>query len=222
MLAHKFLFFIDHWGFRGLARISFRIDRLVFEANSHAVSMPELEADLAADYWEKWLSNLGRLRALSLRWVAGDEALSNDLLSEASLHALEKYRVQAKNIKNFEAWISTVTFRLFLQHRRKQYRHLEILAEYQNHLALQSSVHGVVDPLAVCEAEELAKCYASLCRRLPSGLADVVNLIRKGYSPAEISLILNISERNVRKRLELARKKLMSLMICEFGGRATT
>ena len=166
---------------------------------------------LLDNFWHKWLNNRRKLYILCHIWTKGDTDFAEDILSEAMLHTCKKYREHADTIQNFDFWIKTVTFNIFLQKKRRYKRHQEIIEQSSYLQQYNQNIHER-DPQSIVFQDNYRSHIYQILFLLPERLQTVMKLYIEGKSYKEIARCLLISEPNVRKRIQLARDKIYQLI----------
>ena len=166
---------------------------------------------LLDNFWHKWLSNRNRLYLLCHTWTKGDTAFTEDILSETLLHTCKKYEAQGNAIRNFDFWIKTVTFNIFLQIRRRHKRQQEFIERSRYLEQWEDNIHQQ-DPQSIVFQDHYHCHFHQIILLLPEKLHAVMKLYVKGLDYKKIAQLLNISEANVRKRVQLAKDKIYTLV----------
>lgn len=147
-----------------------------------------------------------RLYAVALRLSGGDAALADDLLQDvwiSAVEALETFRWDA----SLPTWLTGILMNHLRSHWRRAARAPGVAYELER----------VPDPAAsgVAERVDLERAVA----RLPHGYRSVLVLYGvHGYSHAEISRLLRISEGTSKSQLSRARRALRGLLRVDADG----
>ena len=144
----------------------------------------------------------GKLLGIPMRYTSSrDEA--NALINQAFMQifkSLPDYREQG----SFAGWISTITFRVTMDHLRMEQRHRERYSlEVPDNISLGSNIEGRL------EADDIFNCI----QELPDHLRVVFSLyVIDGYKHHEIAAMIGITEDTSKWRLRKARRLLQAAL----------
>lgn len=155
-------------------------------------------------FWQLWNQHKDYLYKHCLRWMNNNYTEAEEAISISMLKAWEKLPKYALQVTNVRAWLTRVTYNLCVDiHRKKSYNlSIEENLESQDFL-LDSRIDS---PETIILRNELRRVIYHLINTLPKNLQIPIILKfiqEKNYR--EISAILNISEHNVRKRIQKGR-----------------
>ncbi len=145
--------------------------------------------------------------------ILHDAGMAEDAVHQAFIRVLDNMgkigEVDCPQTKNFLVIIvRNIAINIYNDRKRKTTASLD---ELENWMPDPSAA-----PADAVEAKEGMMHLASLLEQMPEGYRSVL-LLRydNGYSAAEIANILMLSEENVKKRLQRAKKKLQALLNLE-------
>ena len=142
----------------------------------------------------------GKLLGIPMRYTR-DRAEATALLNQAFLaifRSLENYQESG----SFLGWMSTITFRVTMDHLRFEQR-------YRERITLESAEPSPQNSRV--EAELAAEDIFRYIQRLPDHLRVVFSLyVIEGYKHEEIATMLGITVSNSKWRLSKARETLQS------------
>lgn len=139
--------------------------------------------------------------------ILGNPADSEEVAQEAYIRAYRKFG-RLRDPNKFRAWISRITYRLALNHRRGRQRRLARDTAWYDVFSRQVA-DGVRDAV---NQDYLGRLQGEI-DRLPEKLRSVVLLCAvEGMDASEVAGVLAIPAGTVRSRLHLARKRLLERM----------
>ncbi|MDA5193175.1 RNA polymerase sigma factor [Govanella unica] len=163
---------------------------------------------LSAAFWTGWLEHKDYLWQLAMRWMSGNRADAEDLLSRSCIKAHDRYLRDAHRIRRLRSWLARLLHNACMdEHRRRQVR-VRVVDQFHpdqiEYLALGGS--PVVEPEARLDAEEDMTAAMTVIMDMPERLRTpfVLRFIYQ-YSNQEIARHLELTEVNVRKRIQLGR-----------------
>jgi len=142
--------------------------------------------------------------------ILQDAAFSEDAVHQAFLRVIDHIQkisdVQCPQTKSFMVIIvRNIAINLYNARKKKAVLSLDELEEWTG--------EDCNTPADKVEADESFRKLVSLIKCLPEGYRSVLLLkYDNGYSTAEIALMLGLSEENVKKRLQRAKKKLKQML----------
>ncbi|XHF08243.1 sigma-70 family RNA polymerase sigma factor [Archangium gephyra] len=173
---------------------------------------PEL---LEQEFWRWWLSHRPHLWTLSLRLMQGNRAEAEDVLSVAALKAHAHYPRLAHRLLKPREWLTTLLRNVCMDRYRERRSRGELLSTLDESHAqgLTLLPAGSGDPEErLCVQSRLESLRVKL-RKLPHELRQPFLLrFEEGKQYSEIALRMGLTQANVRKRIQLARKRLRGLM----------
>jgi len=160
-------------------------------------------------FWLIWLQYYAILKQRCMGWTSSP-ADAEDALSIASLRCYEKLPKAAAEIKNIEAWLTTVTYNICMDIHRGYRR--------ESALSLQApKVETILDKL---ETQELHGKLGKGIEALPERLRAVLELRLREWNYQEISVQLGISIKSAYKRNSRARSHLRQLLVEDFPSKS--
>lgn len=168
-----------------------------------------LEVVTAEQFWTHWLDHRAYLLRLCLRWLRGNRADAEDVLSRGALKAIEFLRRHPGSVERFQPWVTRLLQNLCIDKLRGGQRQAACLndADVSEELALGITV-GVPAERVIFRGQ-LGGAVSEALRTLPPRLKSAFYLRfvdDLGYP--EISRRLAITPDNARKRVEQARRHL--------------
>ncbi len=149
----------------------------------------------------------GKLLGIPMRYTSSKEE-ANALINQAFLQifkSLPDYREQG----SFAGWMSTITFRVTMDHLRMEQRHRERYSlEVPENISLGSNLDGRL------EADDIFNCI----QELPDYLRVVFSLyVIDGYKHQEIATMIGITEDTSKWRLRKARQLLQAALKSDYS-----
>ncbi|MFL5346623.1 MAG: RNA polymerase sigma factor [Hyalangium sp.] len=157
-----------------------------------------------SSFWQVWLQHKDHLHQQSLRLMGGSEPDADDALNTAMLRALQRFSSSSGEIHNEKAWLSRILYNVCMDLHRERRRRVdpeELLeeAEISWGAPLEDSPDEVL--LQRERAEEIHGCIEAL----PLNLRKPFTMrFLQDMSYADIALHLQLTNCNVRKRIQLA------------------
>lgn len=165
-------------------------------------------AQLSADFWSGWLQYKDYLWQLALRWMSGNRSDAEDLLSRACLKAHDRYLRDANRIRNLRPWLARLLHNACMdEHRRRQVRGSigdKFHPEQLEHLSLGSINKADPEGRFDTDTDMTETLTAIMDMPIRLRVPFVLRFIYQ-YSNQEIARHLELSEVNVRKRIQLGR-----------------
>jgi RNA polymerase sigma-70 factor (ECF subfamily) len=156
-------------------------------------------------FWLIWMKHNDILKQRCMGWTSSP-ADAEDALSIASLRCYEKLPKAAAEIKNIEAWLTTVTYNICMDIHRGYRR--------ESALSIQApQVETILDKL---ETQELHGKLGKGIDALPERQRAVLELRLREWSYQEISVHLGISIKSAYKRNSRARNHLRQMLVEDF------
>lgn len=165
-------------------------------------------AALSADFWRQWLEHKSYLLQLAQRWMSGNRADAEDILSRASIRAHDRYLRDAARIRNLRSWMARVLHNLCMDEHRKRVVRGRMLQQFHpeqlEYLAVQSRMPAAPEQQAE-QGDEISAAMTAIMDMPPRLRHPFVLRFIYQYSNQEIARHLLLSEVNVRKRIQLGR-----------------
>ncbi|HEX8558379.1 MAG TPA: sigma-70 family RNA polymerase sigma factor [Pyrinomonadaceae bacterium] len=165
------------------------------------------EGDAAA-FWEVWDLHRDYLFSICLREMGGMRADAEDALSRVMIKARARLPEHAGRVQNLKAWLARLTHNFCVdihRERRRQTRGVENIEEMAD-ADFMSLAHRIPTPEEMVLEREQRLRLRRLIEDLPPNLCQPFVLhFFQGVPYAEIAARLNLSNDNVRKRIQQAR-----------------
>lgn len=162
----------------------------------------------AAAFWEVWDLHRDYLFSVCLREMGGVRADAEDALSRVMFKARARLPEHAGRINNLKAWLARLTHNFCVdihRERRRQTRGVENIEEMAD-ADFMSLAHRIPTPEEMVLEREQRQRLRRLIEDLPPNLCQPFVLhFFQGVTYAEIAARLNLSNDNVRKRIQQAR-----------------
>lgn len=175
--------------------------------NRRVARAPASAAGLSNRFWHAWVEHREYLTQLAFRWMSGNRSDAEDVVSRAAIKAHDRYLRDASRIRNLRSWLARLLHNICMdEHRKRQVRHRlihQFHPEQLEYLALSSNMpHPEFD---LENGESMSAAMAAIFE-LPTRLRHpfVLRFVYQ-YSNQEIARHLELSEVNVRKRIQLGR-----------------
>lgn len=167
----------------------------------------------SAAFWEVWNIHRNYLYSICFREMGGIRADAEDALSRVMIKSWSRLPEHAGRINNLKAWLARLTHNYCVdmhRERRRQTHGLENIEEMGG-ADYVSLAQQIPTPEEMVLQRELRLQLKRLIEDLSPNLSQPFMLhFFHGISYAEIALRLNLSNDNVRKRIQQARALLRS------------
>lgn len=164
-------------------------------------------------FWDTWTSQQDRLFKLSMKLLAGNVSDAEDALGVAMVNGCKAF--SSAKIENPSAWLSRMVHNACIDVHRRRTRHatptetdeLERLAD-----RAPSATPQTEDPESLLIGRQSAEQLIADLHKLPTSLLEPL-LMRclADMSYEQISGSMKLNNATVRKRVELARKRLREM-----------
>jgi RNA polymerase sigma-70 factor (ECF subfamily) len=179
---------------------------------SHALTegrtIRQSQQEISRQFWNEWLQYRQYLIKLAMRWTSSNMADAEDAVSKLALKAHDRYLRDAPNIRNMRAWLSRLLHNLCMdEHRKTSVRgkiFSQLTPEQYESAALCATAPSRQDHSAA--HAQPTRLALDLIMKMPPRLRYpfVLRFVYE-YSNSEIAQQLELSEVNVRKRIQLGR-----------------
>jgi RNA polymerase sigma-70 factor (ECF subfamily) len=150
---------------------------------------------------------------LALR-LARDSHAAEDVVQEALCRVLRQWRTY-RGEASFRTWLLSIVVNVD-RDRRRRLRIVDPIADDQ-------AASREAPPPELAAADELQRDLAAAIDRLPDRQREIALLTwGEGLSPADVAVVLEITEVNVYTNLHHARKRLAAAIGVDPAGRETT
>ena len=168
-------------------------------------------SDTSTNFWQQWEQYRDSLYRCCLKWMDGNAANAEEILSQAMLKAFDKSRNCIAAITNFKAWLTQLTYNLCMDVHRENKRLRDRVESWE--VMIKKGEKG---PVSLCQTPETAALGCELAAVIRHAVEDLPALLREPFilhfieekSYLEIVQKLGISYDNLRKRISQARKIL--------------
>ena len=166
------------------------------------------------EFWQVWGSHRHRIYRCCLKWLNGDQDKADDAMSLASEKALRYFQSEQEQVLNIYAWLCKLTYNICIDMHRAQARQHELINQVTSlpdEFYFSDNRSEMLEEKI--EREHILECLMQQIAILPDDLKLAIKyrfLDEMDYP--EIASRLNTSPDNVRKRVQLARKKLRNLL----------
>lgn len=171
-------------------------------------SIKQSQQELSRQFWNEWLQYQQYLVKLAMRWTSSNMADAEDAVSKVALKAHDRYLQDAPNIRNMRAWLARLLHNLCMDEHRKTSVRGKIFSrltpEQYEGAALCATAPSRQDNAAA--QTQPTRLALDLIMKMPPRLRHpfVLRFVYE-YSNSEIARQLELSEVNVRKRIQLGR-----------------
>lgn len=166
------------------------------------------QQELSRQFWAYWLQYREYLVRLALRWTSSNMADAEDAVSRVGLKAHDRYLRDAPRIRNMRAWLSRLLHNVCMDEHRKHAVRGKIFSQltpeqYESAALCAPSASKQDNSAAQIQpAKQAMEAIMQMPLRLRH--AFVLRFIYE-YSNSEIARQLELTEVNVRKRIQLGR-----------------
>ncbi len=180
------------------------------ELETHQLLRRIAEGDSSA-FWKVWQAYRQYLYTLCLKQMGGSPSDAEDALSRAMIKALDRLPAHADKIRNLKAWLARLTNNLCIDMHRESRREAR---GFDNIEELTDAHYERLSPLIESPEELVLRREAGthvygLIKRLPPNLYKPFVLhFFQGETYTDIAIQLDLSNDNVRKRIQQARAVL--------------
>lgn len=168
---------------------------------------PASAMGLSQAFWREWVEHRTYLMHLALRWMSGNRSDAEDVLSRASIKAHDRYLRDSSRIRNLRSWLARLLHNICMdEHRKRQVRGKlmdRIQPEQLGYLASGRDEPTPDDQIGHAGDMEVTM-HAILDMPVRLRHPFVLRFLYQ-YSNQEIARQLNLTEVNVRKRIQLGR-----------------
>ncbi|MFB8787306.1 MAG: RNA polymerase sigma factor [Potamolinea sp.] len=162
-------------------------------------------------FWQLWRLHQDYLYRRCQNWMGGNHTEAQEALSRASLKAWDKLPDYAGKITNPKAWLTRLTHNLCVDMHRERNRGPKGMESMEN-----ISVTEDEEVASNIESPESAMLRREMCKYIDGAIEDLPPRLREPFilrccqemPYRDIAKQLDISEVNVRKRIQQARQIL--------------
>lgn len=183
--------------------------------------LDRLAAGETKAFWELFQPYRSYLFRCCLKWTNGNSIEAEDLLSQATIKALDKLPNHAEKITNLRAWLTRLTYNLYTdicRERRRQAMQMEDIEEIADR-GISAVISSSYSPEEVLIHQELGQYLCHAINSLPSRLRTPF-ILRYWHQIAyqDIAQQLALSLNNIYKRIQQARAILHKRLSRYFSG----
>lgn len=167
---------------------------------------------LASSFWQCWMEHEEYLRRKCLYLLGNNREDAEDVLSAAMIQAFGNFAGQSSGVSNVRAWLTTIVHNVCMDGFRKSKRQNNFFVDIEmSEIENIPAEYGAPSktPEDIMRIRESLEELYQLILELPDTLSEPL-LLRtiEHLSYPEIAERLNLTEANVRKRLQQARDRL--------------
>lgn len=182
------------------------------------LSESELETQLlrriaagdSSAFWILWEAYQPYLYTLCLKQMGGIHTDAEDALSRTMIKALDRLPAHADRIRNLKAWLARLTNNLCIDMHRESQREARGVDNIEDIIDAHCEMLSLIEsPEELVLRRETGTHVYSLIKRLPPNLYEPFVLhFFHGETYTDIAVQLDLSNDNVRKRIQQARAML--------------
>lgn len=161
-----------------------------------------------AAFWKIWEAYRQYLYTLCLKQMGGIHTDAEDALSRTMIKALDRLPAHADRIRNLKAWLARLTNNLCIDMHRESRREARGVDNIDDIIDAHCETLSplIESPEELVLRRETGTYVYSLIKRLPPNLYDPFVLhFFHGETYTDIAIQLDLSNDNVRKRIQQAR-----------------
>ncbi|WP_269748119.1 RNA polymerase sigma factor [Enterovibrio coralii] len=161
-----------------------------------------------------WGNNHSRLRNCCMRWLNGNVARVEDAMSQARDKSYHHYLRKSEQINSPFSWLCKLTYNICIDILRDHKKQLNLCETVSHSPDLFYFSHVTTEPLEdEIQRENTLNDVVRAYEKLTPDLQRVVRyrFIEELEYP-EIAEMLQISQANVRKRVQLARRQIKAFI----------
>lgn len=161
-------------------------------------------------FWDVWSTNLYSLRCCCLRWLNGNQTRVEDALSQTQEKTYVYFVVHEEEILKPFSWMCRLAYNVCMDIQRDQKKQRDLCEKVSHSPDLFYFSMMSTEPLVESVLrDETMESLSVAIKQLPEDLQAVIHyrFIDEMEYP-KIADILQTSQANVRKKIQLARKRL--------------
>ncbi|MBD1583135.1 RNA polymerase sigma factor [Pseudoalteromonas sp. S16_S37] len=168
------------------------------------------------EFWGVWAEYNERVLSCCYKWLHNDSGMIEDAMALTREKAYQAYGNNAGNIENTFAWLCRIAHNVCMDVHRlnsKENDLVGIVSSSPSQFYFSENYSPTLEN--DYERHDLYQQLSHAINNLPNDLKQAIQykfIYEMEY--AEIAEQLQISQENVRKRVQLARKKLSALRVC--------
>ncbi len=166
------------------------------------------KADL---FVSKWIEFSPRIRRCCFKWLNGDLDRVEETMALLAEKSFKKFMLQDYAIKSYFSWLYKIAYNISIDIHRATKKDRDIVqsvSDLPDTFYFSTNQSGELED--DIEREELAQIVTAIVESLPVESRNLI-LLRcvHGMEYSELSLMLGITEENVRKKIHLIRRSIL-------------
>ena len=178
-------------------------------AVSNVINQTEQD-DPGSEYWRAWNEHSLKIRKCCFKWLNGDENKVDEAMSTLAEKSYLKYLTDSYHVKNYFSWMYKIAYNVCIDmHRenKKEAALVDHVSNLPNTFFFSSNASETLEEQI--EREQLVSQVVEAFELLSQDLQDIVNLrLLNGKDYADLANQFNTSQQNIRKKVQIARKRL--------------
>jgi RNA polymerase sigma-70 factor (ECF subfamily) len=158
----------------------------------------------SSPFWQVWLQHKDHLHQQSLRLMGGNVADAEDALDTAMLRALQRFSSSGAEILNERAWLSRILYNACMDLHRERRRRVESEGLLEGTDAAWTVPQEESPDEVLLQRERSEEIHGCIQALPPNLRKPFVMRFLQDMSYADIALQLQLTNCNVRKRIQLA------------------
>jgi len=156
---------------------------------------------------EAWASFAPRLARLCRRWTGTAEA-ADEAFSRTALAAFEHYIRRRPQLRNADAWLTSIARNVCIDLYRERRRDRLVLVSDRDWWDTRGETRMATSEERMLASERVRLAHIAMTR-LPARMKQAVSLLGRAATHEELASLLGITPVNARKRVEQARRLLL-------------
>lgn len=187
----------------GVKVISQTRDRFVYREHPSGTGIVNHPPN-SSPFWQVWLQHKDYLHQQGLRLMGGNVADTEDAVNTAMLRAFQRFSSSRGEILNERAWLSRILHNICMDLHRERRRRGESEDMVEGTEVPESSSPEALPDEVLLESERAEKIRACIQALPPNLRKPLMMRFLQDMSYADIALQLELTNCNVRKRIQLA------------------
>lgn len=175
-----------------------------------ATSLNYSKSDLSKEFEKIWIRNLDGIKACCIKWLSGNQDMIEEAISLIAEKSFDNYLSIKGNVKSPFSWLSKITHNTCMDLHRDINRKKSIVDQVErlpNSFFFSENASKNLEE-SIADEDEFSRIIHRI-NVLPDNLRLITRLkFFDDLDNSEISMQLNISNANVRKRIQIARRQL--------------
>lgn len=156
---------------------------------------------------EAWASFAPRLARLCRRWSGTIDA-ADEAFSRTALVAFEHYLRRRPQLRNADAWLTSIARNVCIDLYRERRRDRLVLVSDHDWWDTQGETRLATSEERMLASERVRLAHIAM-KRLPARMKQAVSLLGRAATHEELASLLGITPVNARKRVEQGRRLLL-------------